>query len=256
LHIDRSPDSGLSYCTPRPARIRGETAAQRAIGGTSPAGTTVASAQRAPMSPRRPVGPPADPMHRTSSQGESLMQWENRSAFVYVKTYPGKAQEVYQQFQKNPQVLACFMMPGVHDLMVWFDSKNMTDVYNWIAAARDNGQIEQTATYPAYYGYWNGESYQNKKYYGWIKVRSDAFNAAYDYACQYDGVTFCASVTGDYDCFVMVCSDSYDKFHDYQQQFKNRGYQVEFYVPFQAYWNPKADAYWQQYEKDACVTTR
>jgi hypothetical protein len=183
------------------------------------------------------------------------MQWENRSAFVSIKTSPGKAQEVYKKFQKNPHVLACFMTPGTYDLMVWFDSKNMGDIYNWIADVRGSGQIERTSTYPVYHGYYNGKPYQGKKYYGWMKVRSNEFYAAYDFARDYDGVTFCASVPGDYDCYVMFSSDTYDQFFAYQQAFRNQGYDVEFFAPFQHHWNQNADQTFQQYAKTAVVTT-
>lgn len=184
------------------------------------------------------------------------MKWDNQSAFVYVKAKPGKAQQVYQKLQQNAKMLACFMVPGAYDVMVWFDSKDMNDVYQWVSEMRNQGQVEKTCTYPTFQGYWNGKPYQNKKYYGWIKMRSNDFNAAYDDACKYQGVSFCASVAGDYDCFALVCADDYDQFNNYQMEFKNKGYDIDFFVPFQGYWNPKADAAWQNYEKNTYAPAR
>ena len=59
---------------------------------------------------------------------DTRMEWKNRSAYVFIKTAKGKADDVWKQFQKWDNVIGTWIVTGDWDVIVWFDIWYTTDI--------------------------------------------------------------------------------------------------------------------------------
>ena len=135
------------------------------------------------------------------------MDWENRSAFVFIKAYPGMAEELYDKIQHAANLFCVFMTTGDYDMVAWIDTAGIGDAYNWICEVRSWPQVERTSCCPTYHGHWNEESFRHANYHAWMKVRSTDLNSPFEYAVGRETAAFAASIPGEFDCIVMFCCE-------------------------------------------------
>jgi len=165
------------------------------------------------------------------------MDWEKRSAFVFVKCYPGKTDKVYNTIREWNNVFGVFTTTGNWDLMVWLDTPNIEDAYKWVSKIRYWPEVEKTCTHQTYYGYRNEKHFWDKPTYAWVKIRSNDIYSTYEELKMYDWIGVLASVPGDWDCVACVCGDTYEDVYNYVWEITAKGFEVEYYPPLKEYWN-------------------
>ena len=58
------------------------------------------------------------------------MDWKNRSAYIFIKTKKGKAQEVWQRMQTWNNIIGTWIIDGEWDVIAWIDAENWDVVHN------------------------------------------------------------------------------------------------------------------------------
>ena len=177
------------------------------------------------------------------------MEWKNRSAYVFIKTYPGKAEQVYKKITDWENTIGVVMTTGDYDMIAWIDTEGIGDAYQWITQVRCWPEVERTSTHQTYYGYRNDRPFWDMPAYAWFKFRCPDFQSTYDWCKTNDNVAFAACIPGDYDYIGMCYGKNYNEVYDYMAEFKAKGYEVEYYAPLKCWWNQKYEQKWQQYEK-------
>jgi len=175
------------------------------------------------------------------------MEWEKRSAYVYIKTFTGKTETVYDKIKEFGNTIGVFMTSGNYDLVWWVDTQDVKDAYNWISQVRGWPEVEWTSTYQTHYGYRNETGYWEKPYIGWFKVRTKDFTTTYDEWQNSDWVGVATSITGDYDWICMFYGDTYEELYKYMYELKIKGYEYEYYPVLKYYWNTEYQQKWQEF---------
>ena len=57
------------------------------------------------------------------------MEWEGRTACVFVRAYPGKADVVYDKIKSWEGTIGLFMTTGPYDIIAWIDSRDIDESY-------------------------------------------------------------------------------------------------------------------------------
>jgi hypothetical protein len=172
------------------------------------------------------------------------MEWERRSAYVFVKCYPGKNDKVYNMIREWKNVFGVFTTTGNWDLIAWFDAEDIEESYKWISKIRYWPEVERTSTHQTYQGWVNGTMFWEKPAYSWVKVRSSDIYSTYEEMKLHDWVATVASVPGEWDCVAMLYGESYEEVHHSLWELTTRGYEVEYYAPLNSYWNKEFVENW------------
>lgn len=176
------------------------------------------------------------------------MEWEKRSAYVFIKTYPGKAENVYSMIKEWQNTIGVFMTTGPWDVIAWIDTKDIDEAYKWISKVRYWPEVERTSTNQTYYGYRNEREFWEMQAWAWVKIRSTDIYSTYEELKNYDWVAFTSSIPGDWDCVSMFYGENYTDIYNYVMEIKNKGYEIEYYAPLKAYWNVDYKQKWEEYE--------
>ncbi len=181
------------------------------------------------------------------------MDWENRSAFVFIKAYPGMAEELYEKIQRASNLFCVFMTTGAYDMVAWIDTAGIGDAYNWICEVRSWPQVERTSCCPTYHGHWNEESFRNANYHAWMKIRSTDLNSPFEYTSTRETAAFAASIPGEFDCIAMFCCEDLVGVYEEVKRLRENGYEIEYFTAFQTFWSRGCENIWQSYSHSAAV---
>ncbi len=175
------------------------------------------------------------------------MEWEKRSAYVFVKCCPGKTESVFNMIKEWDSTIGVFTLGGKWDLMTWIDTENTEETYKWISKIRFWPEVERTCTHMAYFGYRSEEWFEEKPAWTWVKVRSNEIYSTYEDLKKYEWVNSVASIPGEWDCVAMVYANNYEELYQYLWQLQTRGYDIEYYAPLKCYWNQTWKEKWSMY---------
>ena len=78
------------------------------------------------------------------------MDWKNRSAYVFIKTSKGKANNVWQRFHEWENVIGTWIVSGDWDVIVWFDAEDLENVHRCVATIKDWNEVEHTSSHMVY----------------------------------------------------------------------------------------------------------
>ena len=65
------------------------------------------------------------------------MGQKNRSAYVFIKTTKGKANEVWQRFHNWENVIGTWIVDGEWDVIVWFDAHDWDNTHHNVVTIKD-----------------------------------------------------------------------------------------------------------------------
>ena len=183
------------------------------------------------------------------------MDWEKRSAYVFIKCYPGKSDKVFNMIKEWDNAFGVFTTAGNWDLIAWFDAENIEETYKWISKIRYWPEVERTSTHQTYQGWMSETPFWNKPAYSWIKIRSSDIYSTYEDLKMYDYVASVASVPGEWDCVALLYGETYEEIYNYVYELTAKGYEVEYYAPLKCYWNKGYIENWCQTQAAAPART-
>jgi len=62
-----------------------------------------------------------------------MMDWKNRSAYVFIKTKEGKSNDIWQRFHNWENMIGTWIVTGDWDVIAWFDSQDWDNVHRCVA---------------------------------------------------------------------------------------------------------------------------
>lgn len=176
------------------------------------------------------------------------MEWSKRSAYVFVKCYPGKTEGAWNKIKKWDNTIGVFTLGGKWDLMAWIDTEDVETAYKWISEMRNWPEVDRTCTELTYYGYRKDERFWEKPAWSWIKIRSNQIYSVYEELKRCDWVGCVGCVPGEWDCVAMLCADNWEKLYNWMSDLQSKGYEVEYYAPLGRWWNPTCEKRWSEYD--------
>jgi len=165
------------------------------------------------------------------------MEWEKRSAFVFIRCLPGKTDRVFNLIREWNKTIGVFTTAGQWSLMAWIDAEDIEESYEWIAKMRCWPEVQRTSTHQTFHGYRREDLFWDKPAYSWIKIRSNDVHHTFEELKNIDWIASVSSVPGDWDCVAMIYGETYEEIFTYIWDFVNTGYEIEYFAPLKAFWN-------------------
>ena len=172
------------------------------------------------------------------------MQWENRSAYVQVKTSPGKAQAIFERVKKWDHAIGAWLVDGEWDLLVWFDATDWRQLRQWVGELRAWEGVEWTSSHWVYEGGKNESWWWANKAGAWVWARAPGKPVGEDTVKAYPWVTSWASTPGKWDVLAWVGGDNWEQVWDRAKKLNQSGWQTDLKVPLQSWWNKGWESRW------------
>jgi hypothetical protein len=172
------------------------------------------------------------------------MKWEMRTAYVQVKTAPGKAPAIFERVKNWPHAIGAWVVDGEWDLLVWFDVKDWRELHQWIGEMRAWEGVAYTSSHWVYEGGKSDDWWWKQKAGAWVWARSSGKPADQDSVKQYPWLTSWASTPGEWDMVAWVGGDSWDQVWEHAQKLKAEGWNTDLKVPLQSWWNKGWETRW------------
>ena len=172
------------------------------------------------------------------------MEWKRRSAYVFVRTRPGMAENVFLKVNRWDHTIGSFMTHWPWDILVWMDAENIEETHKWVAEIRSWPEVEWTSTQPVFMGYKRDYWFWERPACAWVKIRSKTMAETYEDLKSYEWISTFSSVPGDWDCIGLVAGDSWEDVFMYMADLKSAGYEIECYTPFRWWWNESWQSRW------------
>lgn len=166
------------------------------------------------------------------------MDWKNRSAYVFIKTKNGKAEEVWKKFQTWDNIIGTWITSGNWDVIVWFDANDWDTIHRCAATIKDWSEVEQTSSHMVYQGYKNGSWWWEKPAGSWVFLRDNKINEANEKIKKWNWVTSNASIAGDWDNIAWIEGNNWNEIWDHLYQIKTENWQTSALIPIKSWWNP------------------
>jgi hypothetical protein len=179
------------------------------------------------------------------------MEWEGRTACVFVRAYPGKADVVYDKIKSWEGTIGLFMTTGSYDIIAWIDTRDIDESYKWITEVRSWPEVERTNTSQTYHGYRNARGYWERPAEGWFQIRGTDLQMTYEELRSSEYVAFFASTAGDYDWIGMFYGEDYNEIYYYIYELKLRGCEIEYYPALKYFWNMDYKEKWEEFASSA-----
>lgn len=165
------------------------------------------------------------------------MEWEKRSAFVFIKTRPGTAEEVNGRLKKWQQTIGTFMIHSPWDIMVWLDSGDLEETHRLVSEIRDWIEVERTSTSHAFMGFKRDYWFWERPTCAWIRLRSRAMHETYEDLKKRDWMCIFASIPGEWDFIGLIAGKNWEEIFGWIGDLKASGYEVESYTQYRWWWN-------------------
>ena len=165
------------------------------------------------------------------------MNWQNRSAYVFIKTEKGKAEEVWKKFHTWENVIGTWIVTGEWDVIVWFDAQDLDTIHRYAAEIKKWNEIEHTSSHMVYNGYKNDTWWWEKPAGTWVLIRENNLDETPDKIKRWDWLTSGASIPGDWDYITWAGGNNWDEVWNHVMEMKSWNWQTSTYVPIKSWWN-------------------
>ena len=173
------------------------------------------------------------------------MNWKNRSAYVFIKTVKGKANDVWKQFQSWDNVIGTWIVTGEWDVIVWFDAQDWDTVHRCVSTIKGWKDVEQTSSHMVYNGNKNDTWWWEKPAGAWVLTREENFNETQEKMKKWDWMTSGASIPGEWDCISWVGGKNWDEVWNHLAEMKKGKWQTTTHVPIKSWWKESwKDNWW------------
>jgi hypothetical protein len=166
------------------------------------------------------------------------MDWKNRSAYVFIKTTKGKANDVWQKFHNWDNVIGTWIIAGEWDVIVWFDAQDWDTVHGCVSTIKDWAEVKQTSSHMVYNGWKNNDNWWWEKPAGaWVLLRENKLDEASDKIKKWNWATSGASIPGDWDYMTWVEGQDWDEVWNHLLEIKTEDWDTSTHVPIKSWWN-------------------
>ena len=173
------------------------------------------------------------------------MDWKNRSAYVFIKTHEGKANEVWQRFQNWDNIIGTWIETGDWDVIAWFDAKDLDTIHNCVDTIKGWNEVDYTSSHMAYSGYKKDNWWWEKPAGTWVLLRDDKISQTTEKIKNWDWATSGSSIPGEWDYIAWIQGNNWDEVWNHLLEMKNTNWQTMTQVPIKSWWNQKwKDNWW------------
>ena len=174
------------------------------------------------------------------------MEWKNRSAYVFIKTTKGKADDVWKQFQSWDNVIGTWVVTGDWDVIVWFDAQDLDTVHGCVSTIKNWKEVEQTSSHMVYNGHKNDNWWWEKPAGAWVMMREGKLDETQDKIKKWNWMTSGASIPGDWDYISWVGGKNWDEVWNHLNEIKKGKWQTTTHIPIKSWWKESwKDNWWQ-----------
>ncbi len=136
------------------------------------------------------------------------MEFNKRTAYVYIKTQTGHTKQVYDHFLKHDWVIGAWAVTGEYDVIAWVNAKNDDDVYNYASTIKGWEGVDYTTSYLVHNGYLQDYGRLDTPNGVWVRLRVDRMDQALTYFKDYNFIGSWANLPGEYDFTLYITGES------------------------------------------------
>lgn len=173
------------------------------------------------------------------------MQWNNRSAYVFVKTTKGKSEEVWKEFQTWDNVIGTWIVAGEWDVIVWFDAQDWDTVHRCVETIKGWKTVEETSSHMVYNGQKQNYWWWEKPAGAWVLTKETKLNETQEKMKSWDWMTSGASIPGQWDSISWVGGNNWDEVWNHLSEIKKAKWQTTAHIPIKSWWKQSwKDNWW------------
>lgn len=173
------------------------------------------------------------------------MNWKNRSAYIFIKTIKGKAQEIWQRFHKWDNIIGAWVVDGKWDVIIWIDASDWDTIHRCVETMKEWNEVEHTSSHMVYNGWKNGGWWWEKPAGTWVLLRENKLGEVLSKMQKWDWTVSGASIPGDWDYMAWVGGKNWDEVWNHLMEMKTENWQTTTQVPIKSWWNEKwKDNWW------------
>ncbi len=166
------------------------------------------------------------------------MEFNKKTAYVYVKTVAGQAKHVYEQFRKHDWVIGAWAVTGEYDIIAWSNARNDDDVYNYASTLKGWDGVDYTTSYFVHNGYFHDFTKIEDEHGVWVRMRTDQMQDALAHFKDHDFIRSWANLPGEYDFLLFVTGKTTrDALENVMRLTESRRWRTQTYVPVYHYLN-------------------
>jgi hypothetical protein len=166
------------------------------------------------------------------------MEFNKKTAYVYIKTQAGQAKQVYEQFRKQDWVIGAWAVTGEYDIIAWVNARNDDDVYTYANTMKGWAGIDYTTSYFVHNGYFHDYNKIDDPNGVWVRLRTEHMQEALGHFKEHDYIRSWANLPGEYDFLLYVTGDSTRvALENVMRLTENHKWRTQTYVPVYHYLN-------------------
>ena len=165
------------------------------------------------------------------------MDWKNRSAYVFIKTKKGKANEIWQRFQNWENIIGTWIIDGEWDVIAWFDASDLDTLHQIVTTIKNWDEVENTSSHMVYNGYKKENWWWEKPAGAWVLVKEEKIDEANEKIKNWDWTTSGANIPGEWDYLTWVEGQNWDEVWDHLSEIKTENWETLTFVPIKSWWN-------------------
>jgi hypothetical protein len=169
------------------------------------------------------------------------MNWNKRGMYVFVKTAPGYAENVWKRFQEWDWTVGTWVTTGDWDVVAWLDTPAWDAMYSKVTDIRSWEGVEWTSSHFVWAGWKNDWWWWEKPAGTWMMIRDRNLDGNFSDLWQWNWVGSACSMPGDWDYFVWVGGDTWDEVWDHVWDVNAKGWETRTTVPVRTWWNKEAE---------------
>jgi hypothetical protein len=173
------------------------------------------------------------------------MDWEKRSAYVFIRCAKGKVETIWKKIQTWSHAIGSWIVSGEWDIITWLDAQSWDDVYKWTSEIRSWEGVEYTSSHLVYRGYKNGGWWWKKPAGTWTLIRGGKMDGDFDKLKSWNWITSAVSIPGNWDYLLWLEGDSWNEVWEHVMTLcTQEHWDTLTHVPVKSWWNDSWEHKW------------
>ncbi|MEF8848128.1 MAG: hypothetical protein V5A68_03245 [Candidatus Thermoplasmatota archaeon] len=173
------------------------------------------------------------------------MDWKDRSAYVFIKTKEGKANEIWKRFHDWHNMIGTWIVTGEYDVIAWFDAENWDVIHDCVATIKDWDEVDYTSTHMVHNGHKDEKWWWEKPVGTWVLLKENKLDEAFDKLKDWNWMTSTASIPGEWDYMTWVEGDNWDEVWNHILEIKEE-WDTSAQIPIKSWWDESWRENWWQ----------
>ena len=165
------------------------------------------------------------------------MGWDNRSAYILVRSRKGKSTDVFNEFKDKNYAVGVFQIAGKYDVLIWATTKTVEDMSWIVSEVRFYSEVEEVNVQLACYCTSNERVALLKPGYMWLAIRKEEYYVVCSILNRFRNLAMAVSTSGGYNCIAMLHGDQQDQIHNLVCALEEEACEVECFPALSYYWN-------------------